>query len=61
MAEEKSKVTVKVKRTLRKFDGEYEEGKTPIEVIEDEQEVPLDSLPADMQDAIRHRDGKGDD
>ena len=33
------KVTVRLR--LAKFDGEYEEGKQPVEVIETEETVPL--------------------
>jgi hypothetical protein len=41
--------TVTVKLRIAKFDGEYEEGKEPVEVIETEQIFPLSDFLALQQ------------
>jgi len=40
MSQEAASLKLKYKVELRKFDGEYEEGKTPVEVIEWEGDMP---------------------
>lgn len=48
-------LTVTVKRTLKKFDGEFEEGKEPVEVTTSEDTVPFTSLPQFIQDDLVRR------
>lgn len=42
MPDQPLKLTCKIKRRLAKFDGHYEKGKEPIEVIEWDDEIPID-------------------
>ncbi len=44
-------MSVTIKTTLRKFDGEGDAG-DPVEVIESEETVPLSSLSPEMQAAL---------
>lgn len=44
-----SGVTVTIRRTLKKFDGEYAEGKEPVETTVAEEVVPFASLPSEIQ------------
>ena len=54
MAEDLSGVTVRVKTTVRKFNGDeaYDPNAAPVEVIEREEDVPLSSLPEATQRAL---------
>ncbi len=52
---DRAPVLVRITSTLRKFDGDTTEG-DPVETIEGAEDVPLDSLPADVQATLLIKD-----
>lgn len=49
MAHDPGNMTVTIRRTIRKYEGEVEEGKEPIFEETVTETVPLSSLPVDLQ------------
>lgn len=55
MSSDQTGVTVTIRRTLEKFDGDYKPGDVPVETSVSEETVPLSSLPVALQQQLTKR------